>query len=136
MNAKRLCALLISLSGFAGLSVAQDLLYRCKVKQVMELSGEGVLKSIKVYGLDSAEFFIDRETGEIKGAFISTKHSIFNRVVDVGGRAKLGNNFKVTGVIENLHPTVFYFEVHDMLYKQEYEFSGFYKYWHLAGICK
>lgn len=135
---------LLSLSVMAGLGFAQDLIYHCKVKQVLAVSSNGRLVPVKVYGpAVNDDFVIDRISGEIKGESISTRFATIKNIVDVGGREALGNNFKLTGVIEHWHPTVFYFEVQDLdnrrgveARKGEYPFSGFYKYWHIAGTCR
>lgn len=134
---------LLCFAGTCGYS--QDLLYRCKVKQVLSLSNQGTLvTSPKSYQINvGQEFVVDRNTGEIKGESISTRYARSFGIVDKGGREGLNNHFKVSGVIEHWHPTVFFLEIQDMLNKSlvdsgnaEYPFAGYFKYWFIAGMCK
>lgn len=120
---------------------SQDLVFHCTVKQVLEVSDAGVLteKSNRQLAFDmiGTQFIINQENGVITGRIISTKYAKSILVVDKGVR---GNNFKVSGVIEHWHPTIFYLEVVTILRKFNPEavsipFSGQFSGRHIAGIC-
>lgn len=122
-------------SVFANSAPAQDNLYQCTVRQILEVNDAGVLAPIRGIGVTHIgdTFTINRTTGEVLGKWINTSYAKSFKLVDKGGGS---NNLKITGVIEHWHPTVFFLEVVDHETKQIHAFSGFYKYNHIAGTCK
>lgn len=126
------CSLLL----FVTSSFGQGTVYQCTVKQLMRVTGNGVLstapENVAVSPVGSV-FLVDTISGEVQGHTISTNHATDVKIVD----RRRGNHFRLMAVIEHYHPTVFFLEIHDLgMLKEEYLFSGYFKYQHIAGICK
>ena len=123
-------------SVFANSARAQDNLYQCTVKQVLELNDAGVLVPIRAPGVTHIgdTFTINRTTGEVWGKWINTRYAESFVLVDKGGSSS-SNSLKISGVIKHWHPTLFSLTVVDHEKKQTYAFSGYFKYNHIAGTC-
>ena len=129
---------LLSLCTFS--SHSQNLVFNCTVKQVMLVGDTGWLidkpdgdAGVAYIG---SEFTVDRETGIILGKDISTKYAKSISIIDQGSRDKA---FRISGIIKNMHPTTFFLDIHvwqRTLKNTEFPFSGYFKYGHIAGICK
>ena len=118
-------------------SFSGELVFHCTVKQYLEVSEAGKL----IEKPDSAigtQFAINQENGNITGRIVSTSFSESILIIDKGRGDS--NNFKVSGVIKNWHPTHFYIEVFTVLRRLKpgtviIPFSGYFKYGHIAGTC-
>jgi hypothetical protein len=129
---------LLTLSPFS--SDSQNLIFNCTVKQVMLVGDDGLLidkpdgdAGVAYIG---SQFTVDRETGIILGKDISTKYAKSISIIDEGSRYKA---FKISGVIMNMQPTIFFLDIHvwqRTLKNPEFSFSGYFKYGHISGICK
>lgn len=122
-------------------SQSQNLIFNCTVKQVMLVGDNGRLidkpdgdAGVAYIG---SQFTIDRETGIILGKDISTKYARSISIIDQGSRDKA---FRISGVIKYMQSsTTFFLEIHvwqQIHHNTEIPFSGYFKYGHIAGICK
>jgi hypothetical protein len=123
-------------------SFSEEMIFHCTVLQVMQVDDLGHLDSISKEKISivviGTAFTIDRTTGAILGPNVSTEHAKSISVVDRGDKY---NNFKVSGVIVNMHPANFFIEVHSSLRLGDkapmppFPFSGYFKYVHISGLC-
>lgn len=137
-----LIAALISQLFFVNLpSYAQDILFHCTVLNVMKVDDAGLLGSIpknQMAAVDVGDVFtVDRSNGNVLGRSVSTKFARNVSVIDKGG---IGTSFKVSGVVVDSHPTIFFIDVQSYLQLRNpgllIPFSGYFKYVHIAGVCK
>ena len=130
---------LFTLSPFSSQSL--NLIFNCTVKQVMLVGDDGLLidkpdgdAGVAYIG---SQFTVDRETGIILGKDISTKYARSISIIDQGSRY---NSFRISGVIKYMQSsTTFFLDIHvwkQALLNTEFPFSGYFKWGHIAGVCK
>ena len=130
---------LFTLSPFS--SQSQNLIFNCTVKQVMLVGDDGLLidkpdgdAGVAYIG---SQFTVDRETGIILGKDISTKYARSISILNQGSRY---NSFRISGVIKYMQSsTTFFLDIHvwkQALFNTEFPFSGYFKWGHIAGVCK
>ena len=138
----RLIAVLVSQFFFTNLpSYAQDVVFQCTVLSVMKVDDAGLLGSIPKNQLAAVDvgdvFTVDRSNGNVLGRSVSTKFAKNVSIIDKGGA---GTSFKVSGVVVDSHPTIFFIDVQSYLQFRNpgvlIPFSGYFKYVHIAGVCK
>lgn len=128
--------LTLCLAAFISEAYAQPVIHHCIVKAALMVGKDGTMLPVEnSSGLVGSKFTVNTESGRVSGNLVSTN---FSKEITVIDRKTDYNNYRMIARISEHFPVVFYLEIHDNkgnLGVTEIPFSGYYKFFHISGVC-